>query len=144
MYIYLKAVLKVFGILLSGLFIMLIVLAAFNHNFDGYCEDEGRILSDKELFEIAAGNTYKMNPNCCKLEDSYYFGDKTNDFLNRLLFGNHNRGLTVYRNRENANRDYDVKYYAINQCGKIVDSSGEELSEQTYREEIDKIKQNRK
>jgi len=136
---------KILKILSITILVAISFLALKNHNFDGYCEEVERILTDEELIKKAAGKIYEENPYCCEVADSYTFSDVKNDFLNRLLAGRYIKGLTVYSKRDtplkhDINYPYYLNYIAVNQCGRNIDSAGMSIDIKEYNSRIDRIK----
>ncbi len=124
-----------------GLVFIWVIILEFQ-NFTGFCRAEWKYLTDEELIQRAAGKIYEDNPYCCEVSDSYIFSDAINDFINRI-FGRYHYGLEMYKKEKSVvyGNTYRQKYKAVNQCGKVIDTTGMERDAEAYNEFVNKIKQ---
>lgn len=114
---------------------MFIVFAVVQYlNFTGFCYEQKRYITKDELLKIAGGEILEENPDCCEITDKYFADESSDDFLNKL-FGRYHYGVTTYLKDYN-DYPYYVSYIAINQCGKVIDYTGINATEEQYNSNI--------
>jgi hypothetical protein len=143
-------------------FAILAIYALFNHNFDGYCKAEGRILTEKELIErgLKSENSIVhhadfLDEACCSVSDRFWIQTATDVFLDRL-FGRYRKVVTVYYQKtvtyatwfdgrpivppgKPYKRYYEKNFY-VDECGNYRSSTFGDNFDREYYLEIMKLR----
>ncbi len=109
-------------------------------NYQGYCKEEDRYLTDDELMSRVFE---QLRSNGEPLE--YFF--EPYSLNNKTIYGDTNppyypvRVITMFFKRpepltSDVNYPYFIKYISINLCGKVLDSMGTAKSEEMYKSSI--------